>query len=507
MTTEPTGLHIEAHRPLLEEQTFQEIMHENLARAPWLAFSIVVHGIALLLAFLLVTPQPVAVPKAAIAMVPDEIPDEIPDEPPLPDPPVPDPKEVDPDLRVVETPVQDHTADTDAEFAIEPDNTDIASAFDSNMSNTAIGLLGGAAGKGGGGGKYGRRPSGGSKNPRIRRALRWLARHQDADGSWDADGFMKHDTSGTACDGAGSPVHDVGLTGLALLAFLADGNTIQSGAYADHVRRGVQWLRSQQAADGLFGTNATNDYIYDHCLATLAMCEAMGLSGYRILRSRVQQAVNYLENHRAPYGVWRYQPRSGDRDTSVTGWALMVLKSAKDFDLQVNPNAFAATAAFLDEMTDSTSGRCGYNQRGGLSSRHHGEHATDFPPELGETMTAVGLFSRFFLGQDPKGNEVMQAAADTLLSKPPQTSNPGAIDHYYWYYATYALYQMGGEPWRKWSKALSPAVEKTQREDGNFAGSWDPNGAWGEAGGRVYSTAILALTLQAYFRYTRVLVR
>jgi hypothetical protein len=122
-------------------------------------------------------------------------------------------------------------------------------------------------------------------------------------------------------------------------------------------------------------------------------------------------------------------------------------------------------------------------------------------------MTAVGLFSRFFLGQDPADHAVMKAAADTILSKPPRTAEPGAIDHYYWYYATYALYQMGGQAWRQWSKSLSPAVEKTQREDGNFAGSWDPNGAWGETGGRVYSTAILVLTLQAYYRYTRVLVR
>ena len=30
-----------------------------------------------------------------------------------------------------------------------------------------------------------------------------------------------------------------------------------------------------------------------------------------------------------------------------------------------------------------------------------------------------------------------------------------------------------------------------------------PVGAWGEDGGRVYSTAILTLTLEAYYRYSR----
>ena len=50
---------------------------------------------------------------------------------------------------------------------------------------------------------------------------------------------------------------------------------------------------------------------------------------------------------------------------------------------------------------------------------------------------------------------------------------------------------------------LTKAVVNTIREDGNFKGSWDPVGAWGEDGGRVYSTAILVLTLEAYYRYTK----
>ena len=36
------------------------------------------------------------------------------------------------------------------------------------------------------------------------------------------------------------------------------------------------------------------------------------------------------------------------------------------------------------------------------------------------------------------------------------------------------------------------------KERPNLYGSWDPKCAWGEDGGRVYSTAILVLTLEAY---------
>jgi hypothetical protein len=101
----------------------------------------------------------------------------------------------------------------------------------------------------------------------------------------------------------------------------------------------------------------------------------------------------------------------------------------------------------------------------------------------------------------------MKAAADQLLQLPPVwDARSGAIDHYYWYYASYALFQMGGPRWTAWQKKLEPALLAHQHRDGgnmNLHGSWDPVCVWGEDGGRVYSTAILALTLQANYRYTR----
>ena len=59
-------------------------------------------------------------------------------------------------------------------------------------------------------------------------------------------------------------------------------------------------------------------------------------------------------------------------------------------------------------------------------------------------------------------------------------------------------------PFNPTTKALQfRAWQIAQREGGNEHGSWDSVDAWGEDGGRVYSTAILALTLQAHYRYGR----
>ena len=78
------------------------------------------------------------------------------------------------------------------------------------------------------------------------------------------------------------------------------------------------------------------------------------------------------------------------------------------------------------------------------------------------------------------------------------------VDMYYWYYATYAMFQYGGHNWRKWNDAMKKAISDTQRVGGCADGSWDPVGKWGMVGGRIYATAINALTLEIYYRYAKI---
>ena len=77
------------------------------------------------------------------------------------------------------------------------------------------------------------------------------------------------------------------------------------------------------------------------------------------------------------------------------------------------------------------------------------------------------------------------------------------FDAYTLYYVAQALYQVGGEPWKAWNTAMEPAIIDHQRKDGDQRGSWDPVGAWGGEGGRIYSTAMGVLSLEVYYRYSR----
>jgi hypothetical protein len=81
--------------------------------------------------------------------------------------------------------------------------------------------------------------------------------------------------------------------------------------------------------------------------------------------------------------------------------------------------------------------------------------------------------------------------------------SPRRLNFYYWYYGTYAMFQIGESKWRTWNEAMKKALLPTQRRGGCEDGSWDGLGEWCVAGGRVYATALNALTLEIYYRYER----
>lgn len=320
--------------------------------------------------------------------------------------------------------------------------------------------------------------------------IAWLVKHQDDDGRWDSDGFGKHDPD-SKTDGAGSPTHDVSATGLAVLALLGSGSTMRLGPHAKAVKKAVYWLSRQQQENGLFGTNAAHDFIYDHAIATYAVCEAYGLSTHESVKQIAQKGLDYLESHRNPYAVWRYQPRDNDNDTSVTTWALQALESGRFFGLTINKEALVVASTWYDQVT-TPDGRAGYTKAGERSSRLPAE-AEKFPPEKGEAMTAAATWARYLLQQTPDKKPVMQASLKVMLDNPPRWEE-GHIDAIYWYFGTAAAWQAGGKHWAEWSRTLRPLVEH-QRTDGHFAGSWDPIGVWDGMSGRVHVTALYALTL------------
>jgi hypothetical protein len=336
--------------------------------------------------------------------------------------------------------------------------------------------------------------------------LRWLRQHQSPDGSWDCDGFSANcdHKLGAACGGRGAAVFDAGVTGLALLAFLGAGHDGVNGQHQDAVKRGLKYLRGIQDAEGCFGSTSDIRHTYAHACATIAMCEAYASNKQYPWKKSAEQAVAYINGCQNPYKGWRYGKQPGDNDSSVTGWMLMALKAAKDAGIPVNDRTMKDGLVVIDGFTDEDTGRTGYTKKGELPVRPEGL-AQKWPASESESLTAVAMSARIFC--DATDSPMMKAGAELLAKKLPVWDEAkGSIDMYYWYYGTLAMFQVGGEKWDRWNKNLKTVVIDHQRsaKDGCLEGSWDPIDPWGEEGGRVYSTALMTMCLEVYYRYPRV---
>jgi Ca-activated chloride channel family protein len=378
---------------------------------------------------------------------------------------------------------------------------------------------------GGGGGRYGGRfgghenlvaRGGGSRatESAVLVSLKWLARHQNADGGWSAEGFDAQCVGGK-CVGKGAKDADIGVTGLSLLAFLGAGysqvskdeypdpaNPGRTLKFGEAAKKALQFLLAQQDVEGCVGKRIPK-FLYSHAIAALALSEAYGMTASALLKEPAQKAIDFLAASQNLGKGWRYSAKSGDNDTSVTGWVVMALKSAELSDLHFPRTVYDGAIAWFNEVTDEK-GRAGYNAKGtgkvfepGVSENfdHH------------ETMSAVTTMGRIFIQK--RTTDPRLAAANLLVADLPEMSGT-KVDYNYWYFGSIALFQYDGPDgplWKKWNEPMKNALVSAQKtkKDGCLDGSWEPAASrWGDEGGRVWATAINTLTLEVYYRYANV---
>ena len=320
--------------------------------------------------------------------------------------------------------------------------------------------------------------------------LEWIVRHQREDGGWSLDCAL------ACCEDPTKPSHfvhqsDTGAVGLALLPLLGAGGTHKdAGPYKDSIDRGLKWLIRHQKRNGdLWVGGSMHTHMYSHAIATMALCEAYGITRDKNLRAPAQKAIVFIQAARATEGRgWRYEP--GDiGDTSVFGWQLMALRSARLAGLSVSKKVIKDCANYLNIAAVDPHDRTvyAYLSGGGPSP----------------TMTAEALLCRQYFGWTPQNRELVKGVG--LVSAHLSQSTERNI--YYWYYATQLLHNMGGKAWVAWNGYVRDKLVAMQVGGGGHAsGSWDPSfpeaDAWGErGGGRLFLTSLSILTLEVYYRY------
>jgi hypothetical protein len=319
--------------------------------------------------------------------------------------------------------------------------------------------------------------------------LKWIIRHQNRDGSWSLDHFRCN------CGGKGTHNNDTAGTAFGLLPLLGAGHTHKKSkddksGYHRNVLLGLNYLMRHQTRSGDFGGG-----MYSHGLATIAMCEAYGLTQDPYLKRSAQLAINFIVKAQhtvqkaaeTTVGGWRYSPGEAG-DTSVVGWQVMALKSAQMGNLNVPPKTLDKAVRFLDDVMGDNDFGYGYTGKGS-----------------GQTTSAVGLLCRMYLQGWGPATPKMTKGVDTWIK--PYTPGSGAKNMYYYYYATQVMHHLNNEAWKTYNAKMRDWLISTQDKGADpihkdQKGSWSPEGdQWGSVGGRLMTTSLSLLTLEVYYRH------
>jgi hypothetical protein len=312
----------------------------------------------------------------------------------------------------------------------------------------------------------------------VAMALKWLAEHQMADGGWSFD--HRPGKCGGRCKNEGR-LRDgrFGATGLALMAFLGAGQTHKHGEYKQVVYRALQFLTlNQNKQTGQM--YRPGEHMYAHGIATIALCEAVGMTDDRQLLPFAKKGIAFIILAQDKTGGgWRYQPGQPG-DTSVVGWQLMALKSAKWCYIKIPPETIAGVNNFLNSVQSDSGAKYGY---------------TD--PGAGAATTAIGLLCRMHLGWK-KDNSALERGVRFLSNIGPSKNNM-----YFNYYATQVMRHWGGDEWTKWNNVMRDHLVNTQSKEGHETGSWYVGGGdhGADVGGRHYVTCMNCMTLEVYYRH------
>jgi len=309
----------------------------------------------------------------------------------------------------------------------------------------------------------------------VERGLKWLADNQNKEtGAWEGGGAN-----------GGRPEFNLGVTGLALLAFLGSGHThLADGPYKETVAKAIQYLLSQQNSQGQFPGR-----LYHQGICTMAIVEAYGMTGDSMLQLPSERAVAAIVASQTESGGWDYNFSSPNSrgDTSVTGWQVMALKSARRVGIEFPEETLKRAREFLAGVYRD--GFVGYSN----VDRWWSSNA----------LTAAGVNADLYSAVEADGEDVHGALGHVLRHLPDEPRPHGNgwapnADIYFWYHGNLALSRLGGQEWRFWNDRVKPMLCRLQAKEG----CWDTYGdPWRDYGGRLYFTALSILALEVYYRY------
>ena len=335
----------------------------------------------------------------------------------------------------------------------------------------------------------------------VLKALRWLKKTQQANGSWTP-----------------MPISN---TGLAILAFLAHGETPASKEFGTTVEKALDFLinsmhkRKDKTGQEVVSFKGVDGNEYATLIATYALCEAYGMTKNPNTKIVAMQTLQRIVDNQGPTGGWDYgiNRKSTRDDLSFAGWALQALKAGKMAGM--HPKG-------LDECIKKAI-KC-------LKTRNFAKVGFNYTAGTGATgLTATGCLAMQLLGymNEPEVKTALETMRPWKPSfegnkgKPLTQALPTGNPQYYCYYASQCKYQagmcQGAKPddvkaWQDWNVAMKNLYPRTQIADGTIPGvDGKPKntGYWKMSkeettcgsGGNTMTTCLCALQMMVYYRY------
>jgi hypothetical protein len=282
------------------------------------------------------------------------------------------------------------------------------------------------------------------------RGLRYLAARQTTLGTWPEPPYG----------------HEPAVVGLAMVSFLAHGDDPNAGPFQQTLRRGYEFILSQQAT----GSGYIGRSMYNHGFATLALAEAYGTLDDPRLGPALRKAVDLILSSQAknPFGAWRYGPDSTDADTTVSGAQMVALFAARNAGIAVPEDAIQKGLKYYYTSQNPDGGFC-YT---------HGT-ASNGP------RTAIGCLVLALARE--KNTKAFQNAFGYLQKAPGESS----YQQYFLYYAAQAFFHASPEAWSTWNRTNIKSLAASQTSEGSWEGTFGPT----------FGTAASLLSLALNYRY------
>ncbi|MGE3172770.1 MAG: prenyltransferase/squalene oxidase repeat-containing protein [Planctomycetota bacterium] len=335
----------------------------------------------------------------------------------------------------------------------------------------------------------------------VDRGLAYLAATQERDGYWPQLVGYKLNSDYETIDTRPQP--HVGVSSLALIAFLAGGHLPDRGKYGDVLTRGLDYVMTCVQDDGQITDHGTR--MYSHAFATLFLAEIYGMATRPGVKDALQRSVNLIVDSQNAEGGWRYRPFARESDMSITVCQVLALRSARNVGIHVPITTIRNAQNYVYRSAVRA------NERGSFRPyRGHGGYGDDggsfryqLKPQTRATfpLTAAGVTTLYAAGEydSPVIRDALEYMDRELFTFDDMNDHGHYFFYYGHYYAVQAYYVTGGSQWRRYFTEVKQRLLRMQRSDGSWPNDTGPGPAFG--------TAVACLILQIPLQYLPIFQR